>query len=38
MAAEGRRVVGGSAATIELTRFPAELSLDDIGRVRADCN
>jgi len=38
LAAEGRRVVGGDAATIELTRFPAELTLDDLGRVRADCN
>lgn len=38
LAAEGRRVVGGDAATIELTRFPAELTLDDVGRVRADCN
>lgn len=39
LAADGRRVDGGAGAgaTIELSRFPAALSLDDVGRVRADC-
>jgi hypothetical protein len=35
--AEGRRVVGGVGATIELTRFAAKLSFVQVGRVRADC-
>lgn len=38
LAADGRRVAGGGGGpTIELSRFPAALSLDDVGRVRADC-
>jgi hypothetical protein len=34
LVAEGRPVGG---ATIELTRFPAKLALESVGRVRADC-
>ena len=37
LAADGLRVAGGPGATFELRRFPAELSLDDVGHVRADC-
>jgi FHA domain len=36
--AEGRRVVGGVGATIELTRFSPKLSFEQVGRVRADCS
>jgi hypothetical protein len=35
--ADGRRVVGDVGATLELTRFPEALSLENVGRVRADC-
>jgi hypothetical protein len=37
LAADGRRVVGGAGATIELTRFPENLSFETLGRARADC-
>jgi hypothetical protein len=35
--ADGRRVVSDAGATIELTRFPAALSFENVGRVRAEC-
>jgi predicted component of type VI protein secretion system len=37
LVADGLRVVGDVGATIELTRFPENLSFEALGRARADC-
>ncbi|HEX6837800.1 MAG TPA: FHA domain-containing protein [Polyangia bacterium] len=37
VAAEGQRVEGNGGTTIQLSRFPPSLSLDEVGRARADC-